>query len=620
MDKIFKDIKHIADKTHLSATEHDQMDKAVLSAVEATPVAAQKEERPSLRTRIMKHIPKKPSLATVLGRRLAYAAFSVAVILGVGGGTVYASTNALPGDLLYPVKVNVAEEIKAAFQFSDEDKAQFAIERINTRLEEIELLTELVDSIGNDSLNLVEENVTDQASTVIEVTASLEGDKDEDSLQSLLVELQELTEDYNESLSALLEKSSNEQLNATIAEIIGEVSNVEEKAKTSQLSLFVENDEEQDEDITVRPIAFVTHMEGKTFTIGTLKRIGWESIPNARSYKVLLLDSNGNRVGLVWGQRKFDHSTYDLETNMLWTFRPINLLPSMDLVAVEEGHYSFLLQAEDMNGTIYEGNSGMFAIQEPQGATLYLTVTNESGHALSNIEATLWDSLKDERITVRSDGEGKIIVPDLSSGQWEIHFPETDKREKYGLVFRIQNGKDLHMTKSLKTKKSAIKAAPHIRVAMQDVLPDSVSASAYAGKSLLFARGTIEASEDSFLRELEVGCSGNVRHFTGARLVAYDGSHVDMSIIPSHGGFHLHTYDKGNRFDLRAGKESQISLYLTVADPDVAYKKGARYPHKISCGPRTRDFRDANGNPIPQKNISINFATAVKTMKTLLTR
>src|SRR3989344_1027595 len=65
---------------------------------------------------------------------LAFAALSLVMIFGVSS----AANNALPGDILYNVKVGVNEKVLGLLQVSDESKAQYEIQLAETRLEEIE--------------------------------------------------------------------------------------------------------------------------------------------------------------------------------------------------------------------------------------------------------------------------------------------------------------------------------------------------------------------------------------------------------------------------------------------------------------------------------------------------
>jgi|GEM_PF-1804707 len=67
----------------------------------------------------------------------AMAAF---LIVALGGGTVYASQAALPGDALYTVKVSVAEPVRTALAFSDEAKLSIHTDIAEERLEEAQAL------------------------------------------------------------------------------------------------------------------------------------------------------------------------------------------------------------------------------------------------------------------------------------------------------------------------------------------------------------------------------------------------------------------------------------------------------------------------------------------------
>lgn len=75
-------------------------------------------------------------------RPFAFASLIVFFVVSTGAGVSYASENAQPGDLLYPVKVNVNEEVVGALQFSPKGKSEWEMERIKRRLAEIEKLAE----------------------------------------------------------------------------------------------------------------------------------------------------------------------------------------------------------------------------------------------------------------------------------------------------------------------------------------------------------------------------------------------------------------------------------------------------------------------------------------------
>ncbi len=66
----------------------------------------------------------------------------IMLFLLVGGISVAQADFALPGDLLYPVKIGFNEKVKEALTFSDQDKLNLNINLANTRLQEAETLSQ----------------------------------------------------------------------------------------------------------------------------------------------------------------------------------------------------------------------------------------------------------------------------------------------------------------------------------------------------------------------------------------------------------------------------------------------------------------------------------------------
>lgn len=65
---------------------------------------------------------------------------ALALVVLTGGGMSYAAEQALPGDLLYPVKVSVNEEVRRVFHHSEDARVAYDIRRANSRLSEVEQL------------------------------------------------------------------------------------------------------------------------------------------------------------------------------------------------------------------------------------------------------------------------------------------------------------------------------------------------------------------------------------------------------------------------------------------------------------------------------------------------
>ena len=89
-------------------------------------------EQVPLRTSFLTHILNLHSKSMI-------AAF-LAVMLLVGGGSSYAAENAVPGDVLYPVKVDVNENIQSAFALTDTAEANLQVHLAEERMQEAETL------------------------------------------------------------------------------------------------------------------------------------------------------------------------------------------------------------------------------------------------------------------------------------------------------------------------------------------------------------------------------------------------------------------------------------------------------------------------------------------------
>lgn len=128
-DQVFNDYK----KTGLSDAERSRMRNELVHFMSEHPAQAPWTVRVADRL--------ESALAMAGSRhyvRVATAALSLVLVVGVG--TSYAAENALPGDALYPVKVNFNEAIVGALAISESAKAQWNATRVSRRLTEAERL------------------------------------------------------------------------------------------------------------------------------------------------------------------------------------------------------------------------------------------------------------------------------------------------------------------------------------------------------------------------------------------------------------------------------------------------------------------------------------------------
>jgi hypothetical protein len=141
-------------------------------------------------------------------------AMAALLVVVLGGGTVYASQAALPGDALYTVKVSVAEPVRAALAFSDEAKLSVHTEIAEERLEEAQALA----AEGRLS--------TDAA---LQIESSLEAHVEE--VETLALRVEEIHPDIALEVSETLESAL--AVNSAILATLGDESDDDDTKKNS---------------------------------------------------------------------------------------------------------------------------------------------------------------------------------------------------------------------------------------------------------------------------------------------------------------------------------------------------------------------------------------------------
>jgi Domain of unknown function (DUF5667) len=124
-----KDIKHLKkalEGIKLTAEEKQQGYAALLKVMGNNPI-----ESPSFWSRVLalSTWPRRLSAATLL------------LVLCTGSFS-YAAESSAPGDLFYPIKVHVNEQIVTAVQFTPKARVRWRVAQVERRLEEVEMLQE----------------------------------------------------------------------------------------------------------------------------------------------------------------------------------------------------------------------------------------------------------------------------------------------------------------------------------------------------------------------------------------------------------------------------------------------------------------------------------------------
>lgn len=131
MDDKLNSIFSTARRTALTADEKAMGREMLRSYMAMTPMRVVREAKPAKKA--------MPFRFALFGRAAGVAGL-VTTMLASAAGVSYAAEGSLPGDVLYPVKVGVNEELRVAFAATAKDKANVEAERAERRLAEAEAL------------------------------------------------------------------------------------------------------------------------------------------------------------------------------------------------------------------------------------------------------------------------------------------------------------------------------------------------------------------------------------------------------------------------------------------------------------------------------------------------
>jgi len=123
------------------------------------------------------------------------------IVAMLGGGTAFAAQSALPGDFLYPVKVNINEEIQNALTFKQEAKANLELSHAEERVKEA-LSVEAKGELQETKKEQIEDQIARHSARISDIAKKLEDRGNEQAAQAVRGNL----EVYLETKAAVLSK------------------------------------------------------------------------------------------------------------------------------------------------------------------------------------------------------------------------------------------------------------------------------------------------------------------------------------------------------------------------------------------------------------------------------
>jgi hypothetical protein len=392
MEDFFKKIQAARDDVYLSEEDKDILDDVVLSFVDAHPLKDVDVQQSKTKSTVRRVTYSQPPFSWVLfGRRLAYGALVAVVFLGGSIGAVLASEKSLPGETLYSVKVNVAEEIRAALIFSPEEKADWEVTRVERRLSEIKTLLEDGDAIEKTIIEEVEHNIESHSNAVAKAALTLQKQGDTEGLITMVDQLQTTLETYSDVLAQIVQED-NGTLDPRVITLFESIEKTQQVAKAAQLDLFLDradtgdiSDEQDTEDVAPNlRVTFPT--EGDTLVMGTSYDITWDATIERGSYlSVTLIDIDGNTMGYL-GAVEYPATSFEWNPKFILDISGTH--QSKDVVA---GLYRLRLTVRDTNGSAHQTESELFEIIKPSisAGLIHIDVLDAVGNPMPNVQVEI---------------------------------------------------------------------------------------------------------------------------------------------------------------------------------------------------------------------------------------
>ncbi len=201
MDKNLKQFIERTKNIKLSQEERSSVKNSVLNFVSQNPVSPNVEP----------HLGYGPNIFFTKLNFASSMAIMLIITVMVGGGVAFGAEKALPGDILYSVKLSVNEEVRGWMATSEQSKADWEIRRTERRLEEAE---ELADegSLNAEASENLETNFEAHAQKVKERVEKFRNKDNFNAAASLSLNFETSLKAHEKILSKLAERKADVEL------------------------------------------------------------------------------------------------------------------------------------------------------------------------------------------------------------------------------------------------------------------------------------------------------------------------------------------------------------------------------------------------------------------------
>jgi len=210
MAKEIKQFKKDIESIRLSADEKKSLKSDFMNTLENTSVTREEYREPTI----------SPFSIFFMKR---YTSFAMAAFLIISTGTVYASESSIPGDTLYPIKINIAEKISSISDFTDQEKIDTKIQLTEKRLGEAKKLLSKK-KYDVDSSEYIENKFTEYTEEINSFIESSKNGNEKIRSAETIIKLKKVLNNYDEELLEDAEYSDNNSQVVLVKNITNKIS------------------------------------------------------------------------------------------------------------------------------------------------------------------------------------------------------------------------------------------------------------------------------------------------------------------------------------------------------------------------------------------------------------
>lgn len=184
---IFETIKN---EVKLNLEEKNSIRNFVISKVSSTPITNIYEKN------LNKHSYAELSFLSIIKQKHMPLILAV-IILFSGGTTSILAQNSLPGDLLYPIKINVNEKVESLVTLSAKSDAEVSLKQAERRLKEAETLSSL-GKLNPKTNEQIKNNFSNEVNSLNKHLNDLEKEGDKKTASEIRDELENEISDHRD--------------------------------------------------------------------------------------------------------------------------------------------------------------------------------------------------------------------------------------------------------------------------------------------------------------------------------------------------------------------------------------------------------------------------------------